>query len=595
MLIGTVLSLQVTDGNYISMRKISVEDFIRRADEVHSGKYDYSKVESLNGQDTILTIVCPDHGEFKKSVRLHLRGNGCPHCSNISRGRKISEIRNLQETPERRQWRWNKEFKNFLEKARKIHGDSYDYSQAIYQGNAVPIKILCPIHGLFMQKPVLHLQGRGCRQCKIDKRRLGVGGFIKRARKVHGDKYDYSLVTDYKNNQSMVTIVCPEHGEFEQAVHAHLIGIGCPQCGNRQKGMNQRFTTEDFIKRAIKVHNGKYDYSQVNYTTTMTPVTILCPDHGAFSQNPYQHLAGRGCPKCVHMISKGEIEIGDWLESFGFIVKRNVRGIVSNKSELDIYLPENNLAIEYNGLYWHSTRITRSHRRHIDKLETCESQGIRLIQFWDVEWEKKKDICKEIILFALGKIGRRIYARNCIIKEVSTSESNIFLDLNHIQGACKANFRLGLYYQDELIGVQCYSAPNTGSAGRDSWLVTRTCFSKGTQVIGGISKMFSHFIKTVHPDKVTDFTDRRLFVASGHSKMGFVRQGVSDPCNYLTDGDALYSRRHYRHWGKRHFKYKMPWDDALTDTENLANNGWYWVWDCGKIKNVWKRDQDAPP
>jgi hypothetical protein len=101
--------------------------------------------------------------------------------------------------------------------------------------------------------------------------------------------------------------------------------------------------------------------------------------------------------------------------------------------------------------------------------------------------------------------------------------------------------------------------------------------------------MFKFFIETVNPDKVVDYTDRRLFEASGHYAMGFERLGVTKVCNYLTDGTRLFSRRYYRHWGKRHFKYKMPWNDSLSDTENLANNGWWWVWDCGKIKNVWKR------
>jgi hypothetical protein len=109
-------------------------------------------------------------------------------------------------------------------------------------------------------------------------------------------------------------------------------------------------------------------------------------------------------------------------------------------------------------------------------------------------------------------------------------------------------------------------------------------------VIGGISKMFLHFVEKIHPESVVDYTDRRLFVASGHSKMGFVHDKDTNPCSQLTNGHVLYSRRYYRHWGDRHFKFKMPWDENLSDTENLSNNGWYWIWDCGKIKNVWRRE-----
>jgi hypothetical protein len=260
---------------------------------------------------------------------------------------------------------------------------------------------------------------------------------------------------------------------------------------------------------------------------------------------------------------------------------------------LDIYLPENKLAIEYNSLYWHSSQSSDNtifiKNRLLNKLLKCQDLGIRLLQFWDCEWINKKDICKEIILFALGKIAKRIPAQKCTLKEISSKEANVFLKENHIQGRCRSNYRLGLSLNNQLVGIQCYQAPNPGGDSRNSWLIVRTAFLKNVQVIGGISRMFKKFIETIQPEQVVDYTDRRLFIASGHYAMKFNRLGVTRPCGYLTDGTSLYSRRHYRHWGKHHFRFKMPWDDALTDTENLANNGWWWVWDCGKIKNVWKR------
>jgi hypothetical protein len=572
------------------MRRIAIETFIKRALDKHSGKYDYSLIQNeLTGQDTVVDIVCPIHGIFQNTVRMHLRGTGCPECGKISRRIKVSTARNKQETSDRKQSRLNNEKNNFIQKSNNVHQDFYDYSIVDYQGCSVPVTIICPVHGKFKQKPVLHLQGKGCRSCKIDKRKLSINGLIQRFRKIHGNKYDYSLVTEYKNNRTLLTIVCPEHGEFTQPAYSHLQGIGCPKCGNIKKGLTQRWTTATFTKKANKIHDNKYDYSKVEYITAMLPVIIICPTHGEFIQKPYQHMIGEGCPKCAHQESKGEKEIAEWLRDNGYNVLQRVKGIVSSVSELDIYLPDNKLAIEFNGLYWHSSRTGRSPSRHLDKLRMCESKGIRLIQLWDCEWYNKKDICKEIILFALGRIDQRLFARNCIVKEVSLMEANNFLEENHIQGKCASAFHVGLFFKNELVGVQCFQSPNEGGTGRDAWLIARTSFKKGVQVIGGISKMFRYFIKNVSPDKVIDYTDRRLFTASGHYAMGFERVGVTKICNYLTDGKHLFSRRHYRHMGKRHFRNKMPWDDTLSDTENLANNGWYWVWDCGKIKNVWKR------
>jgi hypothetical protein len=222
--------------------------------------------------------------------------------------------------------------------------------------------------------------------------------------------------------------------------------------------------------------------------------------------------------------------------------------------------------------------------RHLDKLLLCQDIGIRLIQIWDYEWEKRQTACKDIISFSLGKINKRIYARQCDIREISTQDSNDFLDINHIQGKCSAHYRIGLILDNTIVGVQCYTE-NTPR----KWTLTRTSFLAGHHIIGGISRMFKFFVNMNDPVEVTDYTDRRLFIASGHCKMGFVQERITSPANNLTNGKELFSRRHYRHWSKRHFKFKMPWDDALTDTENLANNGWWWVWDCGKIKNVWKK------
>jgi very-short-patch-repair endonuclease len=288
-------------------------------------------------------------------------------------------------------------------------------------------------------------------------------------------------------------------------------------------------------------------------------------------------------------VSSEEQELSVWLQGLGFNVVVRDRETIYPK-ELDIFLPDRKVAIEYNGLYHHSSAHKQRDfkKMHLEKLNHCEALGIRLLQFWDWEWINKKDICKEIILFSLGKIGRRIPARKCRVGQISSRVANSFLEKNHIQGHCAANYRTGLFLENELVGVQCYAAPNKGGTSGKNWLLVRTAFLLNTQVIGGISKMFRHFILAVRPHKVIDYTDRRLFIAFGHHHMGFSVDGVTPPCSYLTDGHKLYSRRYYRYRGNNHFKYRMTWDDSLSDSENLERNRWYWVYDCGKIKSVWK-------
>ena len=251
---------------------LTTEEFIRKAKEVHGDKYDYSKVEYVNGQ-TKLCIICPQHGEFWQKPLDHLKGNGCPRC--IGRGQTIED---------------------FLKKAKEVHGDKYDYSKVKYVNQSTKLCIICPQHGEFWQKPLDHLNGKGCPKCG-GRVQLTTEEFIKKAREIHGDKYDYSR-TEYVNAKTAVCIICPIHGEFWQMPYNHLSGKGCLKCGGRNQ-----LTTEEFICKAKEIHGDKYDYSKVKYVNITTKVCIICPKHGEFWQRPSHHLIGKGCRKCANEAS----------------------------------------------------------------------------------------------------------------------------------------------------------------------------------------------------------------------------------------------------------------------------------------------------
>ena len=197
----------------------------------------------------------------------------------------------------------------FIEKARKIHGNKYDYSKVFYINSKTSVIIICPIHGEFLQRPNNHLLGQGCPKCKAEKsaRRSTREDFIEKARKIHGDKYDYSKVV-YINNSTPVIIICPEHGEFLQTPCSHLYGSGCSKCRyiHKKPSKNKRihgkknktYITQSFIEEAKKIHSDKYGYSKAIYVNMRTPVIITCPKHGEFLQTPETHLSGHGCAKC---------------------------------------------------------------------------------------------------------------------------------------------------------------------------------------------------------------------------------------------------------------------------------------------------------
>jgi superfamily II DNA or RNA helicase len=188
--------------------------------------------------------------------------------------------------------------KEFIAKAKAVHGDKYDYSKVKYVNCSTKVTIICPKHGEFEQTPKKHLLGQGCPDCS-GRKRLTTEEFIAKAKAVHGDKFDYSKVK-YVNSETKVTIVCPIHGEFEQTPVSHLSGNGCSLCSRKKK-----HTLDRFIEMANKIHGDKYDYTKVNYVNNKTKVTIICPKHGEFEQTPQNHLKGKGCSCCNIGFTKG--------------------------------------------------------------------------------------------------------------------------------------------------------------------------------------------------------------------------------------------------------------------------------------------------
>lgn len=190
--------------------------------------------------------------------------------------------------------------KEFIDKARKVHGNKYDYTKVEYINSHTKVCIICPKHGEFWQKPNNHIgNNQGCPKCCRTKK-LITEEFIKEAKEIHGNKYDYSKV-EYINNKTKVCIICPIHGEFWQTPNKHLSGNGCKECGNIRISKSRLLSHEDFMKKLIKIHGDKYNYSKTQYLNANTKVCVICPIHGEFWMLPSNLTAPnhpQGCPKC---------------------------------------------------------------------------------------------------------------------------------------------------------------------------------------------------------------------------------------------------------------------------------------------------------
>lgn len=275
----------------------------------------------------------------------------------------------------------------FIEEARQVWGDKFDYSKVEYKTRLEKICIICPEHGEFWQTPTQHLKGAlGCKGCWSKEHSKSTEDFIKEAIEIHGNKYDYSK-TVYKTARQKVTIICPKHGEFEQLANAHLQGEGCFQCERERRSKS----TEEFINEAKLIHGDLYDYSKTKYVNRSTPVIIICQKHGEFIQTPFNHLQGKGCPHCK---SKEQTNLFNKLiqdfpnEEILYEVGNRIIPWLDGQ-RFDIYFPKYNIAVEYNG---------PQHYMPIERL------GGEISHFKTVERDKeKRKKCEEnnCILFEL--------------------------------------------------------------------------------------------------------------------------------------------------------------------------------------------------
>ena len=206
--------------------------FIKEANSVHVNKYDYSLVDYKNSHEKII-IICKIHGNFLQNPNSHLQGIGCRACG-------IESRKKLQtKTPNK-----------FIKEAIDIHGDKYDYSKSIYKNSVEKIIIICPKHGEFLQAPIKHLIGRGCSKCgketcaKSNTKSQNI--FIKEAKQIHKNRYDYSEVC-YKQSHEKIIIICRKHGKFNQTPQSHLKGVGCPKCIYKNETITGKIL-EDLVK-----------------------------------------------------------------------------------------------------------------------------------------------------------------------------------------------------------------------------------------------------------------------------------------------------------------------------------------------------------
>jgi hypothetical protein len=317
------------------------------------------------------------------------------------------------------------------------------------------------------------------------------------------------------------------------------------------------------------------------------PAILCCPKKHEFSRQ----LEGWSrwvitCPKCSLTRSTGEVALETYIESLGFKPAESGKRKPLGGLELDIWLPEQKIAVEFNGVYFHSSSSVNdksNQLRHAIKQDAAEAAGIRLIQVFETEWLNQQDIVKSRLAHILGQTPSKIYARKCKIVEVDGSASAEFLRANHIQGTCASSIKYGLEHGGILVALMTFGKPRFNK--QHEWELLRYCSALNTTVVGGANKLLSHFKKTKSPTSILSYADRRWSAGGLYQALGFTKLKPSAPGYFYVMGGAIYHRMQFQ---KHKLAKLLPtFDASLSEEANMLANGYRIMWDCGHHVFSW--------
>jgi hypothetical protein len=459
--------------------------------------------------------------------------------------------------------------KEFIEK------EGYILLSSTYKNSQDKIKIKCNNNHVYFVSFNNFKNGSRCSKCyhnKLGKKQKHSYDFIKKQIEKEGYKL---LSKEYRGSKQKIKIMCDKNHIYETTFNSFQQGRRCPKCKYIKQSDNQKHSYY-FVKQ--KIEKEGYKLLSTEYKNANTKLKIVCDLGHEYEVKYNDFKQGYRCPKCSNRISNGEKEVVDFLKSLNIEVIENDRSIIP-PLELDIVVPEKKLAIEYCGLYWHSElRLDKNY--HSNKLEQCNKAGYRLITIFEDEWLNKQEIVKSRLKYILGLEENRIYARKCTVKEISKIWSKEFIEKYHIQGYSSSSLCLGAFYNSELVAVMTF-----GKRGKSIYELNRFCTS--TNVVGVFSKILKYFEeKNSECKEIITFADRRWSEGDLYKKIGFEKDKELNPdYSYFKTNRIRFHKFGFRHYG---MKNKLEnYNPNLTERENMLNNNYYRIYDCGKIR--WRK------
>ena len=354
--------------------------------------------------------------------------------------------------------------------------------------------------------------------------------------------------------------------------------------------IKKRNITEDKIKQKLQDYYPLYKFKTVDFENRI--IYLICPSghdfvipkHTFDERSNYRTELCMVCKPLWSGISGLELQLTNFILDNSVEIETKTRNIIP-PLELDVFVPTKKIAIEFNGLYWHST-ANKTKEYHKTKWQMCSDLSIKIINVWEDDWIYRQNIVKSNILYSLGILENKIPARKCVVREVSSKQSWDFLENNHLQGGCRSSCRLGLFFNDELISLMTFSKPRLPLSGKksepDTWELTRFCNKVNLVVQGAASKLLKHFEKRYLPRQIETYSDNATFDGDMYRLLGFDFVHCTKPGYwYLVNG-----RRDYRFNWRKSKLISLGADATKTEEEIMSEWGYPRIYNAGNKKWV---------
>lgn len=525
----------------------------------------YSSIDFTSGSNKKVQWKCSQGHLWQQSIiKRAQRSDGCPYCS----GRKaIPGVNDLVTSHPDIALQWHP------------HSNGSASPNEFKSGSVKEVWWSCSQGHEWSRSIHNHVRTNG--QCPYCTGRELISG-TNDLQALNPDLYAQLVVKEmlYPHSGKKVAWRCDDNHEWTTSVNSRTKGASCPICSGRTalKGKTDLASINPTL--ALEFHPSlNLSLNSALRPSSRKKVWWLCSEGHEWEAWVYARTAGSGCPSCATSgPSKMESELAHWVESLGVKVVRNTRSIIT-PYELDIYLPDYNFAIEFNGLYWHSEAAGKTKDYHLKKTKAAQAIGINLLQVWEDDWREHPGIIKRMILHRLGLSKEQtVYARRTQVISLTTAQAHEFLELNHIQGKSNGSLYLGLKSHADNILVAVMVMKNFLSG-----QVYLERYATAHRVPGGFTKLLKAAIKEMMPTQIITFADCSISDGHLYEKAGFVVDKVLLPdYSYLVRGNRIH---------KFNYRLKRFRDDpdlqhreGLTESELAQLNRIPRVWDSGKIR-----------